>query len=137
MKKLIVSFVVTFLFSGCANFRIPYTHEEICALEGMRLFGVDLQNSKTIKNLYQDESDRQLVGQSLAYSSDAETVSCRQPETAKQTCEINFLISELAPKAQYNEGHSSWLDGGDGKGSAIRKSKEIAASNRTMCDKFK
>ena len=143
MRTLLLLAVVV-VTSGCAT-AIPYSKEETCAFDGMKLGGVTHSSGST--SLYDPNS-----GRVLSADSSGKGFSCVPPESEKDKCEIDRLNLAVQPKVDYNSnlGTKKWVTGVgyvlyivpgvvaklvyDGKyDTAMEKSQEIASKPENSC----
>lgn len=84
--------VLAALASGCAT-AIPYTYQEHCAFDGMKLQGV--QHSHGQAMVYSQ-------GHLASGHSYGTGVSCEIPKTDADKAEVNHIREAAQPKADYN-----------------------------------
>ena len=82
--------------SGCAT-AIPYSSKEKCALDDMKVVGVDLGNSSAAA--YNLQTRAMVVGRGSGT-----TVRCEVPSTDAEKAEIEAINQYLEPINAYNSG---------------------------------
>ncbi len=91
---------ISLLLAGCIT-PIPYTNEEKCALDNMRLTGIN--KGFAVINTHVNGTYNDPMGYSATSKGQSENIQCMVPNTSLEKEEISVISKKLQPKTNFNQ----------------------------------